>query len=139
MIYSRFMLLALGLPWSQCQHEGRVGRMDGRRRNDQSASPCLSLAFPAPAYARTYRLWQTLSICTYRTTFISAISPLPLTGTGSPFVSTDSGLSFASTGTGPTFAHTPIDTAGLYALGYRYAPPPLPSQRGLQVPYPHSV
>ena len=57
-------------------------------------------------------------------TFVSAGSLFPSTGTGSPFVSTHSGSPFASTGTGP---EAPVDTAGLYEFGYRHAPLPLSS------------
>ena len=38
-----------------------------------------------------------------------------------------SGSPFASTGTGPSFAQASIDTARLYELGYRHAPPCLSS------------
>ncbi|KIJ99298.1 hypothetical protein K443DRAFT_175234 [Laccaria amethystina LaAM-08-1] len=51
--------------------------------------------------------------------------PFSSTRTGPPFVSTHSSSPFASTGTGPPFAQTPIDTAGLYELGYRHASLPL--------------
>ena len=56
--------------------------------------------------------------------FVSAGSSFPSTGTGSPFVFTHSGSPFASTGTGPQAL---VDTTGLYELGYRHAPLPLPS------------
>ena len=111
MVYFLFLPLALVLVMVLVPIRGK-SRKHGRKEKKRSHRPTkLIFCFiRPPVYA-----WSP---------FVSARSPFPSTGPGSPFVSTHSGSPFASTGTGPQAL---VDTAGLYELGYRHAPLPLPS------------
>ena len=114
-------------PCANTREESVTWTDNGRKEKKRSNRPtklasclthrCLHLCIPA--LARAFRL--------YLQSLRSFVPPSPSTGMNSPFVSTHSGSPFASTGTDPPFAQAPIDTAGLYGLGYHHVPLPLSS------------